>query len=298
MIDDIKRTLQNFFPGQTFPVSDLEIALKKGDILTEKEKILPFLQTALFDEKVLEVELDGMPRVYFSRLKDDFSDFIEDEEDFALLDEHDYTQGEYLKEMSHIVTLPLEPGLGNLHLRHSRSIALRIFTNTFAVELATTFEDLTKVGDLPVLRLAFPILARIVHNAREFRAKVPDSLNFVLNIEIAEDLPKLDTTPIDISIKGMAFTVSKNEQKMFIPGAAHSLKLYVNDELLTLLKGTVRHLSKVRKKGGIEYVCGVQFDLETRTLAAVVESIVASVQRAHLKDLAEKSDASGIDLIA
>ena len=120
----------------------------------------------------------------------------------------------------------------------------------------------------------------------------------MVSIEIAEDLPKLDTTPIDISIKGMAFTVSKNEQKMFIPGAAHSLKLYVNDELLTLLKGTVRNLSKVRKKGGIEYVCGVQFDLETRTLATVVESIVASVQRAHLKDLAEKSDAIGIDLIA
>ena len=65
-----------------------------------------------------------------------------------------------------------------------------------------------------------------------------------------------------------------------------------------MLDGTVRHLSKVRKKGGIEYVCGVEFDLATRTLAAVVESLVASVQRAHLKDLAEKSDASGINLIA
>ena len=58
------------------------------------------------------------------------------------------------------------------------------------------------------------------------------------------------------------------------------------------------HISRVRKKGGIEYVCGVEFDLKTRTLATAIESIVASVQRAHLKDLAEKSDASGIDLIA
>ncbi len=58
--------------------------------------------------------------------------------------------------MSHIVTLPLEPGLGNLHLRYSRDIILRMFTNTYAVEMATTFEDLTKVEDIPVLRLAFP----------------------------------------------------------------------------------------------------------------------------------------------
>jgi hypothetical protein len=261
------------------------------------EKILPFLQTALLDEKVLEVELDGMPRVYFSRLKDDFSDSTEDE-DFELQNEDDYIQGHYLTAMSHIVTLPLEPGLGNLHLRHSRHIVLRMFTNTFAVELATTFMDLANVGDLPVLKLSFPTLARIVRDAREFRAKVPDGLDFTATIEVQEELAKLNTTPIDISIKGMAFSISKNEQKIFILGASHSLKLYMNDELLAVLNGTVRHLSKVRKKGGIEYVCGVEFDLETRTLATVIESIVASVQRAHLKDLAEKSDASGLNLIA
>lgn len=86
--------------------------------------------------------------------------------------------------------------------------------------------------------------------------------------------------------------------KMFAMETRHTLKFYVNDELQAALDGTFRHLSKVRKKGGIEYVCGVEFDLATRTLAAVVESLVASVQRAHLKDLVEKSDASGINLIA
>ena len=180
------------------------------------------MQTALFDEKVLEVELDGMPRVYFSRLKDDFSDSIGDE-DFVLPAEDDHIKGHYLTAMSHIVTLPLEPGLGNLHLRHSRHIVLRMFTNTFAIELATTFMDLAKVGDLPVLKLSFPTLARIVRNAREFWAKVPDSLAFNTAVEIQKELPTLDTIPIDISVKGMAFSVSKSEQKMFSIGAAHSL---------------------------------------------------------------------------
>jgi c-di-GMP-binding flagellar brake protein YcgR len=166
------------------------------------------------------------------------------------------------------------------------------------VELATTFSELATVGDLPVLKLAYPTLARKVYNAREFRAKVPESLNFVVSIELDENVSELETTPVNISIKGMAFSVSKEEQKMFTLGETHTLKLYVNDELQAVLNGTVRHLSKVRKKGGIEHVCGVEFDLATRTIAAVVESLVASVQRAHLKELAEKSDASGIDLIA
>lgn len=297
MIKDIKEQLLQFFPGQVFVDADIEVALEKGDILVEKEKILPFLQTALFDEKVLEVELDGMPRVYCSRLQDDYTDFIEEDDPSASEETGGYSQGEYLTLMNYITTLPIEPGLGNLHLRYSRCIILRMFINTFAIEMATTFMTLATVGDLPVLRLSFPTLARKVYNAREFRAKVPEALDFMLSIELDEELPGLNTTPVDISIRGMAFSVSKKEQEMFIPGTLHSLKLYVNDELAAMLHGKIIHLSKVRKKTDIEYVCGVEFDLETPTLASVIESIVASVQRAHLKDLAEKSDASGINLI-
>ncbi|MGB3211171.1 MAG: hypothetical protein WBB19_10740 [Desulforhopalus sp.] len=302
MINNIKQQLHSFFPGEVFQDEDVEEGLADGDIFVEKRTILPFLQTALLDEKVLEVELDGKPRVYFSRLKDDRPEQADGEMDYeadsALYEEDDYNEGDYLTAMSHIVTLPLEPGLGNLYLRHSRFIVIRMFTNAYAVELATTFDQLAKVGDLPVLRLSFPTLARIVRNAREFRAKVPENLDFIVNIQVDKTIGELDTTPVDISIKGMAFSVSKDEQKMFPMSSVHTFKLIVNDELVALLKGSVKHLSKVRKKGGIEYVCGIEFDLETPILAAVVEATVASVQRAHLKDLAEKSDASGIDLIA
>ncbi|EKD36125.1 MAG: hypothetical protein ACD_75C01624G0002 [uncultured bacterium] len=299
MTEDIKKQLQHFFPGETFADEVLETALDNGEIVTDKEKILPYLQTALFDEKVLEVELDGMPRVYFSRLKDDVPDPIADEIDGQIVySQPDYEQGEYLIDMSHIVTLPLEPGLGNLHLRQSGFIVLRMFTNTFAVEMGTNFEDLAKVQDIPVLRLAFPVLARIVRNAREFRAKVPESLNFILSIETDEDSPELIVVPVNISIKGMSFSVSKANQKLFKINEPYSFKLYLDDELRASLGGTVKHLSRIRKKIGIEYVCGVEFDLPTKTMAAVIESIVATVQRAHLKELADKSQASGINLIA
>ena len=79
MIEDIQKQLIHYFPGQTFPEQEVEEGLEKGDILTEKGRILPFLQTALIDDKMLEVELDGKPRVYFSRLKDDPPDEPENE---------------------------------------------------------------------------------------------------------------------------------------------------------------------------------------------------------------------------
>ena len=299
MREEIRKRLQHFYPGEAFPAEMLEAALHNGEIVTDKEKILPYLQTALFDEKVLEVELDGLPGIYFSRLKDDLPDPVEDEiEGQNVFIEPEYEPGGYLTEMDHIVTLPLEPGLGNLHLRYSRSIVIRMFTSAFAVEMGTTFEDLAKVQDIPVLRLAFPELARIVRNAREFRAKVPENLNFIVSIESGEGSPELVAVPVNISIKGVAFAVSKQEQRSFQIDQRYTIKLYLEDELRANLVGTVRHLSRIRKKNGIEHLCGVEFDLSSRTMAAVVESLVATVQRAHLKELAEKSQLSGIDLIA
>ena len=299
MSNNIKQQLHLFFPGQTFPDEEIEDGLEGGDILTERGKILPLLQTALLDEKVLEVELDGNPRVSFSRLRDDPPDQPEDEDGVdTVVDVPEYNQGDYLKAMNYLITLPLEPGLGSMHLRYSRFIVLRMFTNTYAVELGCTYEETTKVGELPVLKLSFPKLARIVRNAREFRAKVPDVMNFFVVIHVNENLPALTTRPVDISIRGMSFSVTKDEQKLFLMDTVHSFKLYINEEIVMTLDGTVRHLSKVRKKSGIEYVCGVEFDLITPKLATVVEATVASVQRTHIKDLAEKSDASGINLIA
>ena len=298
MTQEIQRKLQIFFPGEQFSAETIEDDLAKGVILTERESILPYLQTALFDEKVLEVQLDGMPMVYFSRLQDDIPDPVEaDINGETVLEQPEYEEGAYLSAMGHIVTLPLEPGLGNLHLRHSSCIVLRMFTSTYAVEIATTFLELTKVHDIPVLRLAYPELARIAPNVREFRAKVPDSLNIVASLAIDDESPELDTRPVNVSIRGLSFAVNKKEQKLFKVNTLYSLKLFVDDELLIRIDGTVKHLSRIRKRFGIEYLCGIEFDLQTKTQTAVIESIVAMVQRSHLKELADKSYATGINLI-
>lgn len=298
MSEQIQKLIEQFFPALIYSESELAETLAKGEILTAAAQILPYLQTALLDEKILEVELDGGEHVYFSRLKDDLPNLIQDEVDGELVSmEPDYEEGRYLTSLSHLISLPLEPGMGNLHLRNSRSILLRMFTKSFAVEFGTVFSTTTKVREIPVLRLAYPSIARIVHQAREFRAKVIDNLDLTADIEIDEDEPPLTCRPADISLKGMALSLSKAEHAIFTLHKSYSIKLFIEDELLARLDGTIRHKARVRKRARIEYLCGIEFSLPYRTTAAAVESIVTTVQRAHLKELAEKSHAIGIDLI-
>lgn len=299
MSESVHQQLKHYFPGETFREDLIEAGIEEGDILVTKDKILPYLQSSLLDEKVLEVELDGMPRIYFSRVEDDPPDMIEEEIDGAInLVEPEYTPGDYLKNGLHLHILPLEPGLGNLHLRHSRFIVLRVFTASYAVEICTSYIEMTKVRDIPILKVTFPTLARIVRSSREFRAKVPDEMDLVVNVGMEDNLDDLNTGIVNISVRGLSFSVTKKEQQLFSEDNIHPIKIYLNDELLIQVEGTIRHLSKLRKNDGIEYICGVQLDLATKTIASVIESIVATVQRAHLKEIADKSDATGLDLIA
>jgi hypothetical protein len=297
MIDEIRQKFQFFFPRENFSTSAINEGLEKGTLLQGGEALLLYLQTALVDEKILEIELDGLPTVYFSRLKDDATFLQDDASDSVGEETSRLSDGSYLLAMSHLITLPLEPGLGNLSLRQSVSIVIRMFTSNHAIEMATRFRELATIDDLPVLKLEYPELARIVYDVREFRAKVIDSFDFTVAIEDAEGEPILETRPVNISIRGISIGMKKKEQKLFRLSEVYTLKFYINDELMLRIDSSVRHLAKIRKRLTIEYVCGMEFDFRSKTQTSVVESIVATVQRAHLKELAEKSDATGLRLV-
>ncbi len=301
-LQNIQKKLTLFFPedSYSFTRQAIEDGMKSGELMTKPVQILPYVQTALFDNKILEVELDGMTRVYFSRLNDDLPDLEEEENENGeiVLKEPEYVEGDYLKLMNHIIALPLEPGMGNLHIRNSQKVMIRFFTSTSAIELGTFFQDLGLVRDLPVLRLSFPLIGRQVRGARAFRAKVPAAMNFTLLIKGKKrKRSDIQTIPIDISSDGMSFEIQKEEQGLFHEDEVCNIRFFLDGELHVLVNGTVRHISKVRNKRGIQYCCGVQFDLSTRSLAASIETIVAAVQRAHLKELSDKSEESGITLV-
>ena len=172
---NVQKKLSLFFPedGYSFTNQAVDDGLESGEFMVKPVSILPFLQTALLDDKILEVEMDGMTRVYFSRIYDELPELEEnDEETDEQSKEAEYAPGDYLKLMNHILCLPLEPGMGNLQIRNCQRVMVRLFTSNMAIELGTFFQDLATVRGLPVLRLGFPIIGRRVKGIRAYRAKV------------------------------------------------------------------------------------------------------------------------------
>jgi hypothetical protein len=299
LFERVQKRLSLFFPDMMYTRETVAESLEKGEIIFKSTDILPYIQTALFDEKIVEVELDGITRVYFSKIHDDLPDMVSTEVDGeTVMMEPKYKQGAYLQKMTHIISLPLEPGIGNVNIRFTKKILFRMFTTSYAVELGTFFQDITLVREMPVLRLAFPVIGRIVHGAREFRAKVPEKMDLKVIVVGKRKQDSVTSRIIDVSASGMSFSIKKNQQEFFRVNEIRTLELVIDGMMMARLNGNVRHVSKIRGKKGTEYICGIKFDLITRSLASKVESIVASVQRAHLKELSDKSIASGLDLIA
>lgn len=295
----LQHKLSLFFTDIAYSNETIEEELDNGNIFFKPLDILPFLQTALLDEKIVEVELNGITQVYFSRVHDHPPDTIEEnaDNDNTLIEMSDYTVGDYLKTMSHLILLPVEPGMGNFNIRYTRTILLRFFTTTYAVELGSFFQDIITVRKLPVLRLDYPVVGRIVRGAREYRAKVPGSMDIKVIIPGKRKQKNITTRLLNISASGFSFSIKKHQQEFFVIDEVRTMQIIIADVLMVNLKGNVRHITKIRGKKGTEFSCGIKADLVTRALAAQLEKIVATVQRAHLREIAELSLESGLNLI-
>ncbi len=293
-----RKKLELYFPDDIYTEGMIENGLQKGDIFYRSKQVLPYLQTALLDDKILEVELDSLKKVYFGRIYDDCPPIEEKEVNGKIVEVvPDYSAGDYLKKMTHLISLPLEPGMGNLNIRYTKKIVIRIFTSSLAVELGTFYEDMCLVQELPVLRLGYPVIGRIVRGAREYRAKPPIDMDLLVMVMGKRKHGTLKTRIVDISAQGMSFAVRRKEQSLFRVDETRTMEFVMNGIMTTRINGKVKHVSRVRGKQGTEYICGVQFDLATRAVAGEIESLVAAVQRAHLKEFAKMSQDSGLDLI-
>lgn len=288
-----------FFDDTLYTEEIVEEELDMGNIFHKSADILPFLQTALVDEKFVEVEMNGRTQVYFTKVHDHppEEEVEVDEDQEGAKPAPEYNAGDYLKAMSHLITLPLEPGMGNYSIRYSDRIRLRFFTSSYAVELGTFYQSQEIVQGLPVLRLSYPAIARIVRGQREYRAKVPKKMDIKLMIIGKRRQKTITTRLINISVSGFAFAIKKEQQSDFTVDEKRDMEIIINDVMELRVQGAIRHISKIRGKKGTEYIVGVQADLVTRALAARLEEIVAAVQRAHLRELAQLSNESGIKLI-
>jgi hypothetical protein len=187
--------------------------------------------------------------------------------------------------------------MGNFNIRFSNRILLRFFTTTYAVELGTFLQDTTTVKGLPVLRMDYPVIGRIVRGSREYRAKVPEKMDIKIMIMGKRRQKTITTRLLDVSASGFAFSIKKEQQDFFRVDEKRTMEIIIGDIMMVRINGIVRHISKIRGKKGTEYICGIHADLETRAIAAQLEGVVATVQRAHLREISEISLTSGITLL-
>jgi PilZ domain len=280
---------ENFFPllHSYFPDIDIDDKASVGEqiesenILTKPDQLLAYMQTAFFEEHLLELQCDHTTRRFFANILD--YDPENDEEEL----ENEYEAGSYLKASDSFIVNPLTPAIGNANIRSSNLVIIRFFMGTSAVELGCRFREEKNLRDMPVINLDFPIIGRVNRNYRPFRVKAVSGVDAKLSILS----PKPDSQTIfeleDISTMGLAFQVP-NEKIYFQTGEPVSLKIQVTGANDLEVSGLIRHTTKVRQMSGYRNICGVQFDLETRSLAAKIERLTASIQRLQLREMAEK----------
>ncbi len=297
---EILKNLKYFFQDESYAESDLPQALEEHKVIIDQDYIGNTLKAAMLDETVLEVRIDRLEQVFLCRV----IDHPPEVDDLAISDEvgeedegKRYTLGDYLGNTEHLVTTPLEPGLGNFLVvpgeGRQTKLVLRIITSNQAIELGCYFAAKITVSGNKVLQLSFPFIARVLKGARELRVKIPRQMYFDVKVRREGNKRDFTTLPMDISNHGMAMVDPNGKYSDLTVDEQLFLDFRVDDEAVVQVEGWVRHKTKIRKKDEIQYCFGVEFDLQQRRIAAAIEQLVTKTQRYHLKalfHLAEKYD--------
>ncbi|HHD63203.1 MAG TPA: PilZ domain-containing protein, partial [Desulfobulbaceae bacterium] len=244
----------------------------------------------------IEVQFDDLTRVFFCRVLDHPPELEEIESDgVVMLVEPEYTKAEYLSGQDHVVITPVEPSIGNFLICSVNRVLLRLLGSRCAFEFGCFFNQKIRVRGMPILQCSFPLIARQVKGARAYRAKIPREMELLLHVERQGKRENFSSCPIDISVEGMLlvdpfgkYSDLKEEEKIW-------MELYWPKDRSLRVNARVIHVSQLRDKSGIQYCCGIQFDLATRALARDIEQLVAGVQRRRLRELSDISDEFGVD---
>ncbi len=287
---ELKTLLVSYFPDIRLVTDPLTLETEdNGEILHRQDQLLHYLQKAFFEEHLLEIQIDKSTRIFFAKILDDLPDLEEQlNNGQMIIVDPDYDQGSYLKEFESLVLTPLTPGIGNAHIVNSQQIICRYFSGTNAIEFGCTFSKRDSVRDIPVQRLNFPIIGRVNKNYRSFRVKAISSLAANVLLKRAQAAGETFRYPIvDVSALGLGFETADINLSFEI-GEMVDLTIQVPEFTELAVRGSIRHVSKVRDSQSYKNICGVQFDLETRSLAAEIEKIAAAIQRMRIRENAEK----------
>ncbi|MCK5069057.1 MAG: PilZ domain-containing protein [Desulfocapsa sp.] len=293
----LKETLNSFFPEANYSEKSIASGLESGDIINSTASLANCLQSALHDESLVEVELGGLTRLFFCRILDHPPELQEEEMDSDMdLSEEEYVKGAYLSQSDHVIITPLEPAIGNCTICSTPQVLIRILTSRAAIEFCCFFHEKTRIKNMPVLSCSFPIVARQVKGAREYRAKIPKEMQFDVQVTRTTTNDTFSTRPMDMSINGACFYDPAEKKSDLQLDETIQLKILANNETIVSLDAHIRHITRLRDAKGLQYVFGVQFDLASQELATDIEKLVAGIQRMRLRELSDIADEFGVDL--
>lgn len=297
--DEILHYLKMFFSQEQYQENDIDQGIEDEIFIVDNSLMANKFKGSLHDESIVEVELNNLARVFFCRVLDHPPEIEEsDAEESPEEKKPVYAKGTYLNNYDHIIITPLEPSIGNFLICAAPEIktrvVLRIITARQAYEFGCFFDSKVHVSDMPVLKITFPVIARTVANAREFRAKIPASMQFDVVVEMQERRKMFATYPLDISPHGMILVDPMGRDTDLKVNETIFLELKVEGHKNVTVEANIRHVTKLRNSKGIQYCFGVQFDLATRAITSSIEGLVALVQRTHLRELADIAEQFGV----
>ncbi len=282
-------------------VSQTEKAFDEDEIqmLSGKENITPYLQTALLEEHLIEVDIAHLTRDFFTLITDEDAEALDQrlkKENSGMTSSLEI--GEYLKESDFFLTSPLSPGMGNVSIRHYKTAVLKYYTGTQAVELGCTLREVQSATKKPCLVFNFPKIGRVIRGFRSFRVKVLSSVDAKVSILGDDICPAFTNCQLeDLSVSGVGFLIPEDKPALDI-GQVVRVRVDIEGCGEFSINGLIRRLVPVRNGQGMNTICGLQFDLETGAMAKTVELMVTAVQRLHLRELAEKmAGMSGVQII-
>lgn len=299
----ILERLNYFFTDSQFTIESVQKDLQNRRVVSSPKDFITYLQTALLDEKLVEVRFNDSENLYFTKIIDSPQDDSSPEDDNSSTPAVGKSatisnqSARYISNLTHITTLPLEPGMGNYHIRNSQKVIMRIFTKSFAFEFGTYYRGISSSDSVPALDFDFPVIGRLLLGKREYRAKVTSGIDLRVTVTGKRKQPDLHTQVIDISASGMAILLGRRDANHFFKGEYRKFSITEGDKPFMDVNGKVIHVTAVRKHYGVTYICGIQLDLVTRDSIAKVESLVAKVQRIHLQSISGLSRETGFKLI-
>ncbi|MFT5697562.1 MAG: hypothetical protein ACI8ZB_000410 [Desulforhopalus sp.] len=295
---EILSHLHTFFPKSSYSFDNLAEYVERDELDTSPESLANTLKGALLDETILEVQLHDLKDVFFCRILDNpFDESLTDEDGNFTYQAADYETGSYLDYHEHLFITPLEPSRGNFFISALQElevkVLLRIISSGNAIEFGTFFEHRTLVGDMPSLKVTFPLVAKKTAKARELRVKVPKDMKIQVTIERVKKKPIL-TTPLNISLNGMSLFDPMERRSNLQIGEKIVCNIQVPREEIILVEASVIHVTNLRDSEGVQYCFGIKFQLNNQAIKSAIEKVMALVQRKHLRELSDIEEKFGV----